>query len=315
MKKKLWFLILTVIVGGCSKDELNPYTNEDLANDEFYPYLELFLEEANKRGYDFGTHYLNFYFADIDYAVGLSQGRNKILIDRKYWNTATPERKEWLIFHELGHSILNRKHRNERSDSGECFSFMKGSENDFECSMNLYSSLWRNYFLDELFDETTPLPEWYENYQNYEKSYSNTKDIIIESNISIFHTQIDLDTISNFVLEIQFNRLQSNTDSSIGFTSSIQFNGYYFNGYQGTPLKFLKINRDTNNMFENLNYNFEDNVKLTIRKNENLFQFFIDEQFLHAMEIVSFDNTNLTIVVNNEVYQDLEYDLLMFEFD
>jgi len=124
---------------GCSKE----YDNEELANSEFETYLNFFLYEASIRGYDFSNHKVNFYFADIvmQDAGGLCYGDSRIVIDRTDWENRKEPSKEWLIFHELGHCILGRGHRNEKSPSGECLSFMKGQENGFECSENLYSIL------------------------------------------------------------------------------------------------------------------------------------------------------------------------------
>ncbi len=81
-----------------------------------------------------------------------------------------PEAREELVFHELGHCLLGRTaHRTSRLPNGEYASVMNGKES------GLYSSCVydigganngcddrykRTYYLDELFDENTPAPDW-----------------------------------------------------------------------------------------------------------------------------------------------------------
>ncbi|WP_373056207.1 hypothetical protein [Zunongwangia sp. H14] len=324
MKNKLLFLILTVIAISCSKDELYSYTNEELANDEFYPYLEMFRKEAKKRGYNFDNYNIDFYLADIDKndAVGLSYGDSRIVIDRDVWNGRNPEFKEFLIFHELGHSALNRKHKNDKTDAGECLSIMEGSDDgnyQFTCSSNIYSSLWREYYLDELFNSNTSLPNWYLDSQDYDIEDLN-KDIINSRSDVAFHIDsIDLDTISNFVLEIKFNTTNSSTNTIADFMSLISLNGYTFNASQYADNKRITIFRvmpeTTQHIYENGEYDFNENVKITIKKNQNLLSFFIDEQFLHAMDIDAFQDTDIITSVDSETNREIVMDIEIFQYD
>ena len=316
MKKKILFFILTAITISCSKDELFPYTNEELANDEFYPYLELFAEEAKKRGHDFDNYTIDFYLADIEGAAGL--GGRKIIIDREHWNNGDPEFKEFLVFHELGHAALGRNHKNAKTDSGECLSIMRANKNGFECYRNMYSSKWREYYLDELFESNTPLPNWHLDSQDYDIGDLNKDPIISKSNAAFHIDSIDLDTISNFVLEVKFNKTHSGNNAVEDFISLIKFNGYYFNASQYADNEAIGIFRSRGNrterMYENSEYSFNENIKFTIKKKQNLFIFFVDEQFLHVMEIDAFEDTGITSSISSHINREILMDIEMFQY-
>jgi hypothetical protein len=79
----------------------------------------------------------------------------------------TTEQHEVLLFHELGHCVLGRLHDNKRLPNGDFKTLM--NEND----LSVYTScvypvdngpcdnrFKRSYYLDELFDEGTPVPDW-----------------------------------------------------------------------------------------------------------------------------------------------------------
>lgn len=70
---------------------------------------------------------------------------------------------------------------------------MKGVEDGFNCSENFNSSLWREYYLDELFEVDSSLPEWYVNNKEYIIHFKNKTDILPKK--EFFETSMNLDTI------------------------------------------------------------------------------------------------------------------------
>ncbi len=65
--------------------------------------------------------------------------------------------KEAMIFHELGHGLLKRDHKNIHLPNGDLSSIMSGyGLPDFTYS----NSFKRQYYLDELFHQNTPCPSW-----------------------------------------------------------------------------------------------------------------------------------------------------------
>lgn len=73
---------------------------------------------------------------------------NEIKISLKTWQGYTEEKKEYIVFHELGHCVLNRSHNDEKNIQGTCASIMESGAGD--CKMD-YGSTTRKQLLDELF--------------------------------------------------------------------------------------------------------------------------------------------------------------------
>jgi hypothetical protein len=73
---------------------------------------------------------------------------NTVIIDKIYWNTATDLEKEFVVFHELGHCVLNRVHLDEADAMGNCISIMTSGTGS--CHIN-YTVATRAALLDELF--------------------------------------------------------------------------------------------------------------------------------------------------------------------
>lgn len=83
-----------------------------------------------------------------------------IEISPSYWSRAGYWEKEFLIFHELGHCILGRRHDNSDKD-GICKSIMYAG-GSVPCDIS-YNEATRGAYLDELFKENA-------NEQRYEST-------------------------------------------------------------------------------------------------------------------------------------------------
>ena len=206
MNNIIKYIILVTLISGCSKEKIQVIPNE------FQSYVDMFFAEGNQRG-------LNTNLDDVDLRIqfgtlsGTTAGQcsfqsNTVTIDQNKWNSMTEEKKVWLIFHELGHCILDRQHKNERMENGECISIMKGIENNFDCSLNYYSSKWWNYYLDELFAPSTQIPNWYTEYEEYNSGVSIATILEIDTTQSYFElNSLDFSLYPNFTIDFQFNKL------------------------------------------------------------------------------------------------------------
>lgn len=143
--------------------------NEYRVGEAFVEYLHRFEIEAAKRDkkFDFQTTGLIIEFADLkENQAGLCHYEKpiRIEVDREYWNKVSEKSgadlmKEDLIFHELGHGILNRKHLNDILPNGDWKSIMCGGDQVKDKSWNInYRGERRDYYVDELFKESTPEP-------------------------------------------------------------------------------------------------------------------------------------------------------------
>ncbi len=144
----LLFLIFPVVTIACGS-----FGVKELSIDGFQEYIELFELESIKQGHPLKIDNLIIVKGDLtkQKIIGLCQRTPHyppaITIDSTYWDNATPEAKEWLVFHELGHCILNRPHREDRLSQTNCVSSMMYPKAEYYCYYNL-----RSYYIKELFN-------------------------------------------------------------------------------------------------------------------------------------------------------------------
>ncbi len=81
-----------------------------------------------------------------------------IVVDDRCWASRPVEDNEALIFHELGHMVLDRFHRDELLPNNSRSSIMVSGNLAGLYAGNARSR--RTYYVDELFDPETPVPDW-----------------------------------------------------------------------------------------------------------------------------------------------------------
>lgn len=161
-----YFLLILVFSLSSCKD-----SNEYRIGSNFIDYLLRFENEASKRdnNFDLQSTGLIIEFADLkDNTAGLTHYEDpiRIEIDETYWKAISKSAgadlmKEDLIFHELGHGLLDRKHLNSILENGDWKSIMCGGDKINGRSWNInYKGMRREYYINELFDESTPAPEF-----------------------------------------------------------------------------------------------------------------------------------------------------------
>lgn len=143
--------------------------HEYAVNTEFTPYIQRFEQEAARRSktFDFQREGLIMTFANLDgdkAGVCHYEKPVRIEIDREYWQqtatvSGTDLLREDLIFHELGHGFLDRRHNNTLLENGDWKSMMCGGTKVDNRSWNInYRGFRRDYYVNELFDESTAAP-------------------------------------------------------------------------------------------------------------------------------------------------------------
>jgi hypothetical protein len=139
---------------------------------EVNSYLERFKQEAQSRNVELETDNLIVYLSDSaiinngNYVCGLANGtltgelQNVIRIDTQClaWRHS-PEAREILLFHEFAHVFLERLHTDATLPNGEWKSIMT-SQTWLVTDFYVNDPIKREYYLDELFDEMTEVPEW-----------------------------------------------------------------------------------------------------------------------------------------------------------
>jgi len=135
--------------------------------EEVEVYVKRFEDEANARGYDIEikrliVDYVDNLVNDGDEIAGRcnNPGRRTphIELDSDFLNMS-PEVQEQLVFHELGHCILERGHRDAFLSNGQFASIMNTKYWTYIEGQDYK----RDHYLDELFAESHSDPSWASN--------------------------------------------------------------------------------------------------------------------------------------------------------
>lgn len=121
-----------------------------------WEHFDAFELEAADRGIamDLASENLTALFKDIseDHVAGqCSYSYNRprqVTIDTPFWNRSSQLSREMIVFHELGHCVLNLDHDERSFPSGLCRSIMRSGTC---CCRDAYNTQNRKYYLDELF--------------------------------------------------------------------------------------------------------------------------------------------------------------------
>ena len=155
MKRLLYTLTIMCLLFNCNKDEAGP--QEVVIEEALQVYFENFQIEAAERGIqiDFEQAQVGGTIASIPGGVlgqcqFNSNAPDRIVIDQNYWNRISAIKREFIVFHELGHCILDRRHLDDTNQNGDCVSMMHSGEGG--CRNN-YNAITRTEYLDELFGE------------------------------------------------------------------------------------------------------------------------------------------------------------------
>lgn len=104
--RNVCFTLLTLILIACGGPEVG------YVLPEFQPHLDSFNEEAIERGYRFNTDNITVIFEERKRLViaDCEHSSKTIRVDPTAWKAMSPKFKEVLMFHELGHCVLDMGH-------------------------------------------------------------------------------------------------------------------------------------------------------------------------------------------------------------
>ena len=165
-------IILTAclfIILGCGKGKDFEYN----VPAEFEPYVQKFITEAKARGKDIKIDNLiikrdstlSSLLCAMSNTISSINDVQKIITIAVPYCWQNDAQLEALIFHELGHCILGRAHDNSLMPKGDPKTIM------YPDNISVYSPcvyfvtncdlLYRRpYYIDELFNPSTPVPDW-----------------------------------------------------------------------------------------------------------------------------------------------------------
>ena len=320
------FISSSLLFSACRPDEVPPTVYEVPAL--IQPYIDLFEQEAAKRGVQLDITNLKVEFEE-DLNGGDAAGTctfateesptPHIRLDTTSFNWRNNEyHREILVFHELGHCILDRLHKDDLLPNGNIASIMRSTGE--QVYGGLLNDFKREYYLDELFNPSAPAPDWAENAPAYsevgqkqaiftDEFSSNIKrwnlgssdqsraEIIDGSfqfeskseNTAFFTSKsIFIDTDKDFEIEASVKIVKGTSSSMIqwGGSGSSDFFFYGFNQdsaiFAGNWTVGLVGSQKTN-AFRKGAFN-----KITIRKIGNLYHFYINETYYDVLQYETF---------------------------
>jgi hypothetical protein len=172
MIKTIWVACFILI---CACSHTNDFIPVFDVPAEFQPYVDSFETAASERGYNITVNNLiiaydssvsNTYCA-VSNTTSAENNVQKIIYinpDIHCWQNS--RQLETLLFHEMGHCILGRAHTTALLPNGDAKSIMYPDDISLyaPCAYPLADSCnqlyKRDYYLDELFNQATPVPDW-----------------------------------------------------------------------------------------------------------------------------------------------------------
>ena len=182
MKKTFCYVALILVLISCKKDSVDVEVQYAISP-EFTVYVNKFYEEAASRGITIAKENLivkaNLNLGQTDICGKCKQNAQYPTLQRTVeinteslacWKSMPENNREALVFHELGHCLLGRLlHKDDLFNDGSPKSIMISSNSDlyspcayvFDEKPELCNKTGRRkYYIDELFDENTPAPDW-----------------------------------------------------------------------------------------------------------------------------------------------------------
>lgn len=148
--RTLFAICLILVLSSCQKDGGNIAAG-------LQPYYDSFLAEAAAHNYTIpiDKEDIIMLFTDIPSESVIGQCNHNteqpdvVEIDRFLWETFDEPTREFVIFHELGHCILDRGHKDSVDGSGNCISLMHSRLG--LCKFE-FTGVARDEYIDELFN-------------------------------------------------------------------------------------------------------------------------------------------------------------------
>lgn len=296
IRRASFLLLLFISLSWYSCDEIaSPELNID---PEFQPYVDEFVRQASLRGVDvdFEETGMSIQFDALTAANanGICYGvreevtsDHEIVIHRNNWQEAGPAARERLIFHELGHCYLYRRHTNDTLANGEWKSLLTGPPwPDYKYWRGTnYTNRRKEYYIDELFNPGTPAPEWSFLEEDYDAVTQEQKIPLLEmeGNNTVYRST---DLSGDFEIELMFTIPPEVIGNSItlawgglSLTSSHRISLSNWDIIIADDLISYGLIKRLEFFFDGLN--FGEPNKITVRKRGAEYYYFVNEKFIY----------------------------------
>ncbi|MDW3650837.1 MAG: hypothetical protein R8P61_27420 [Bacteroidia bacterium] len=296
------------------------------------PYIDAFEFEASKRGLDINIENLR-----VDFGENLNNGQAaglctspvnnaNVFVPHIELDTTSANwqnnvyHREILVFHELGHCILDRlQHRDDFLPNNNISSMMRSTGEQVYGS--LLTGFKRDYYLDELFlEEQAETPEWAQNSPAY-NSTTSTASVLDESfddngnNWTVGNSAQSRAEIRDglYIFEskspesgifVQRNQIIDQTrdfeiETNIKIVSGTGTSMFQWGGNNSSNFYFLGFNRERTGVIGNWSVgvssqnkipslNPDGFNKITIRKTGDFYHLYVNETYHDILEFEPF---------------------------
>ncbi|MFK7775139.1 MAG: putative metallopeptidase [Saprospiraceae bacterium] len=298
-KFPLFGLLLSLLLIGCKKDAI-----EYIVDSDFEEYVQRFIDEGASRGVeiDFSDTGLLIEYSEriVEGASGYCYlGQHHIVIDKSEWTALTDTQKEYLLFHELGHCELDRRHKNDQFDNLLWKSLMRGDPL-VGTQQNIpvpYYGFRKDYYRDELFSQNTSSPDWSNPTFAIDDISLVDKELLIERQDIPRIFEAPSAVSGNFEMEFQLkgiNNVPFITELTWGADSQKFFIRVYRNF--GTYIGVLEDGKDHQIFYHPTK---EDLDKITVRQKDGLTQLFFDGNLIYHFDALPVALSNIKLEARN----------------
>ena len=148
---------IIILLTGCGQEQIRdhitgaptkPFTYALEA--ELSPYWDRFTEVIGVPSRQVAGFFTTLDVPTVGLCTSYSEGLRKIEIDPTFWAKSNPLTREQLIFHELGHCVLNLDHNSNMIDLHEAGQIPESIMYPYVFGDQPYYEEYRNYYLKEL---------------------------------------------------------------------------------------------------------------------------------------------------------------------
>lgn len=311
------------------------------------PYIDDFIAEAQERGVTIERNSLIVTFEENlagGNAAGTCTFRTSetaphVRLDTTSFNWRNNlSSREQLIFHELGHCYLDRRHREDRMPNGEYKSLMRG------VGEQVYGdALWafkREAYLDELFNTTVEDPVWARSTASYvDFSALPRTNVLVDEFVdnrfqwntgnnaqvraaisggtyqfesksagTAFFTarNLALDTTRNFSIELSL-RLTGGDGPGMFQWGGNDPSNFFFIGTAVDSTQFGGNWETGADLIRKGAFNPGSFTKLTLWRQDGSYFFFVNEQYVTVFEFVPFKGTQIGFYIGGASAMEIDY--------
>lgn len=257
----------------------------DFSQLEYGDYLQRFNDKAVEKGLDIEQELAQL-TVDVTYSYAENEiCNNVLLLSEDYEIFFGQNYIEQILFHQIAHCVLGREHTDEKLPNGEWKSIMRNKPYLGNEAQSIdYNGQKKEYYLEELFDETTNAADYFntepiEFNENIEKELIEKLDCDVDY-FDLISEEINAEITIKFSFNAPLNDLAIFLNRKQGSYMRVWFNRAY-NDILFRDSEYGKLYQVDIDNFIDTNVENQD-IRFNIRRIGDYYIYFINEQYLFA---------------------------------